>query len=78
MNNDGIMKNIEAGVKKLGLIINKDETMQPADFLNYGKLPVFRGNIRPLETKRWSRASCVTHDQMPSLGNVMSTVGSNA
>ncbi|AJG39196.1 RNA-dependent RNA polymerase [Wuhan Insect virus 7] len=78
INNDQIMKSIESGIIKLGLKINQDETMQSADFTNYGKIPIIRGNIYPLETKRWSRAACVTNDQLPSLGNVMSTVSSNA
>ncbi|QMU95563.1 RNA-dependent RNA polymerase [Bactrocera dorsalis sigmavirus] len=77
-NNNVILSNIERGTTKLGLIINKDETMQSADYLNYGKVPVFRGNILGLETKRWSRVTCVTNDQMPTLANIMSTVTSNA
>lgn len=77
-NNNNIMKNIEAGTIKLGLIINNDETMQSADYLNYGKTPVFRGNISGLETKRWSRVTCATNDQLPTLGNLMATVTSNA
>nr|QMP82265.1 RNA-dependent RNA polymerase [Hymenopteran rhabdo-related virus OKIAV8] len=78
INNSQIMNAIEVGIKKLGLTINQDETMQSADFLNYGKIPIFRGNLRPLESKRWSRCSCVTNDQLPTLGNVLSTVSSNA
>ncbi|AMK09234.1 RNA-dependent RNA polymerase [Drosophila ananassae sigmavirus] len=77
-NNNNLMSNIEGGTKRLGLIINNDETMQSADYLNYGKVPVFRGNIRGLETKRWSRVTCATNDQLPSLGNIMATVTSNA
>nr|QTJ62263.1 RNA-dependent RNA polymerase [Bactrocera tryoni rhabdovirus 1] len=77
-NNNVILTNIEKGTTKLGLIINKDETMQSADYLNYGKVPVFRGNILGLETKRWSRVTCVTNDQLPTLANIMSTVTSNA
>lgn len=61
--NNKIMKNIEIGTDKLGLIINKDETLQSADFLIYGKVPIFRGSICGLETKRWSRVTCVTNDQ---------------
>ncbi|AOX47527.1 L protein [Gata virus] len=77
-NNDDIMREIEEGTRKLGLIINRDETMRSADFLSYGKVPVFRGNIRGLETKRWSRVTCVSNDQLPGLGNILSTVSSNA
>lgn len=77
-NNQNIMNAIERGTKKLGLIINHDETLQSADYLNYGKVPVFRGNILPLEGKRWSRVTCVTNDQVPSLANVLSSVSTNA
>lgn len=77
-NNQNIMNAIEKGTDKLGLIINHDETLQSADYLNYGKVPVFRGNILPLEGKRWSRVTCVTNDQVPSLANVLSSVSTNA
>ncbi|QDZ59981.1 large protein [Harbour porpoise rhabdovirus] len=77
-NNDAIMSAVEVGINKLGLIINNDETIQSADFLTYGKVPIFRGNIRGLETKRWSRVMCVTNDQLPSMANVMSSVSTNA
>ncbi|QXV86589.1 polymerase-associated protein [Yushu rhabdovirus] len=77
-NNQFIIKHIEEGTKRLGLLINKDETMQSADYLNYGKIPIFRGNMRNLEIKRWSRVTCVTNDQIPTLANIMSTVSTNA
>nr|AHD46130.1 RNA-dependent RNA polymerase [Eel virus American] len=77
-NNQVIMDAIETGTNKLGLLINNDETIQSADFLTYGKVPIFRGNIRCLETKRWSRVTCVTNDQLPSLSNVMSSVSTNS
>ncbi|UHK03250.1 MAG: RNA-dependent RNA polymerase [Hangzhou rhabdovirus 4] len=77
-NNDSILSSIETGTKKLGLIINQDETMRSADYLNYGKIPVFRGNVRCLETKKWSRVSCVTNDQLPNMSSIMSTVSSAA
>lgn len=77
-NNNKILESIIQGTNKLGLIINNDETMQSADFLNYGKVPIFRGNVRGLETKRWSRVTCVTNDQLPTLANTLSTVSSNA
>lgn len=73
-----IMNEIEDGARRLGLIINRDENMRSADFLSYGKIPVFRGNIRGLENKRWSRVTCVSNDQLPGLGNILSTVSSNA
>nr|AMH40146.1 RNA-dependent RNA polymerase [Sprivivirus cyprinus] len=77
-NNQTIMNGIIAGTGKLGLIINNDETMQSADYLNYGKVPVFRGILRGLETKRWSRVTCITNDQIPTLAGVMSSVSTNA
>ncbi|AMK09255.1 RNA-dependent RNA polymerase, partial [Drosophila tristis sigmavirus] len=77
-NNNQILERIEAGTKKLGLIINRDETMQSADYMTYGKLPVYRGNFRCLEGKRWSRVLCVTNDQLPTFGSIMSTISSNA
>lgn len=64
--------------RKLGLIINKDETLQSADFLIYGKVPIFRGNIKGIESKRWARVTCVANDQMPTLANTLSTINSNA
>ncbi|ACB47443.1 L polymerase protein [Vesicular stomatitis Alagoas virus] len=77
-NNESIMLAIKQGTEKLGLLINDDETMQSADYLNYGKIPIFRGVIRGLETKRWSRVTCVTNDQIPTCANIMSSVSTNA
>lgn len=72
------MNNIIKGTENLGLIINQSETIRSADYLNYGKVPIFRGKIMGLETKRWSRITCVSNDQLPTVGNIMSTVSSNA
>ncbi|AOX47517.1 L protein [Orgi virus] len=77
-NNNKLIHHIEQGALKLGLIINRDETLQSAEYLVYGKVPVFRGNFQCLESKRWSRITCVTNDQLPTLANILSTVGSNA
>nr|AJG39202.1 RNA-dependent RNA polymerase [Wuhan Louse Fly Virus 8] len=77
-NNKLLMEKIAKGTEKLGLIINHDETMKSTEFLNYGKTCVVRGNIRNLETKRWSRVTCVTNDQLPTMANVLSTTSSNA
>ncbi|AMK09277.1 RNA-dependent RNA polymerase [Pararge aegeria rhabdovirus] len=77
-NNQRIMGNIIKGTERLGLIINQSETIRSADYLNYGKVPIFRGKIMGLESKRWSRVTCVSNDQLPSIGNIMSTVSSNA
>nr|ASM90790.1 polymerase [Ord River virus] len=77
-NNKAIMNAIEQGTTKLGLIINRDETMVSADYLNYGKVPIFRGVIRGLHLKRWSRVNCVTNDQVPSLSNSLASCATNA
>ncbi|UBB42393.1 RNA-dependent RNA polymerase [Wufeng Rhinolophus pearsonii tupavirus 1] len=77
-NNNFIMTEVDNWTKRLGLIINQDETMQSADFLIYGKIPIFRGNISLPESKRWSRVNCVTNDQLPTFANVLSTVSSTA
>ncbi|QIQ19244.1 polymerase [Taiyi bat virus] len=77
-NNQRIMEAINRGTNKLGLIINNDETIQSGDYLNYGKIPVFRGRILNLFTKRLSRIMCVTNDQLLNYGNIMATVSTNA
>ncbi|AJR28347.1 polymerase [Kern Canyon virus] len=76
-NNAVIMEAIKRGTERLGLIINEDETMQSADFLNYGKVPIFRGRVLNLFTKRLSRIMCATNDQILSFGNIMTTVSTN-
>ncbi|UNP59548.1 L protein [Rhizoctonia solani rhabdovirus 2] len=77
-NNESIMNGIQVGVEHLGMEINKEETMQSTDYLNYGKIPIYRGVVRSLQTKRWSRVSCITNDSLPNFGNTLSTVTSNA
>ncbi|APG78762.1 RNA-dependent RNA polymerase [Drosophila immigrans sigmavirus] len=77
-NNQSIIDLITKGTKKLGLLINHDETIQSADYMIYGKIPAFRGNLQNLETKRWSRVTCVSNDQLPTLASIMSSVVSNA
>lgn len=77
-NNTAIMTAILEGTKKLGLTLNKEETMVSSEYLNYGKVPLIRGQMFPLETKRWSRTTCLTNDQLPSFGNIMSSVSTNA
>nr|WGC86355.1 MAG: RNA polymerase [Bat tupavirus CX3] len=77
-NNNYIMREVDGWTQRLGLIINQDETMQSADYLIYGKIPIFRGNISLPESKRWSRVNCVTNDQLPTFANVLSTVSSTA
>lgn len=75
-NNAVIMATVSDNITRLGMSLNKDETMQSADYLNYGKIPVYKGLFLCLETKRWARLSCTNNDQLPSLSTVLSTVGS--
>nr|QYW06855.1 MAG: polymerase [Bole Tick Virus 2] len=77
-NNLAIMNAIHAGTSKLGLIINQKETLISSDYLTYGKVPVFRGCIQPHAIKRYSRVTCIPNDQIPSIGNSISTVGTSA
>lgn len=77
-NNKKLMERVSIGTSKLGLIINQDETMKSTEFLNYSKYCIIRGNLRNLETKRWSRVTCVTNDQLPTMANILSTTSSNA
>ncbi|AIW61115.1 RNA-dependent RNA polymerase [Harrison Dam virus] len=76
--NKNIMDDIKVGANRLGLIINMDETMVSTEFLNYGKVPVYRGNILGLKSKRWARVSSYSNDNLPNLANIMSTVSSTA
>nr|UYE93948.1 MAG: putative RNA-dependent RNA polymerase [Ohlsdorf virus] len=76
-NNEVIIDAIRKATAKIGLRINEDETLQSADLLIYGKTVVFRGNLTCLEEKRYSRITCTTNDQLPSLGNIMATVSTN-
>ena len=68
-NNLIIMNRIRAATGSLGLIINQDEVFSSPELLACGKTPVFRGKVLPLETKRWSRISTVTNDQIRSFAN---------
>ncbi|AIS40850.1 L protein [Santa barbara virus] len=77
-NNNIILQEIIKGTGKLGLIINKNETVQSADYMNYGKVPIFRGIIQGLNPKRWSRANFVTNDQLPTFSNVLSSISTNS
>ncbi|AJR28401.1 polymerase [Klamath virus] len=77
-NNQYIMMEVDRWATRLGLIINRDETMQSADFLIYGKVPIFRGNVTIPESKRWARVNCVTNDQLPTFANIISTVSSTS
>lgn len=68
-NNKAIMDRIQKATGSLCLIINNDEVVISAELLVYGKVPIYRGKMIPLETKRWSRISSVTNDQIPSFAN---------
>lgn len=77
INNGHIMSSIREGTEKLGLIINQEETIQSANLLVYGKNILYRGCLLGLEEKRLSRVTCMTNDQMPTMGNMLSTVTTN-
>lgn len=77
-NNEAIMSAITKGTEKLGLIINQKETLVSSDYLSYGKIPVFRGNMESVESKKYSRVTCVPNDQVPSVGNAISAVATNS
>nr|WAK77216.1 MAG: RNA-dependent RNA polymerase [Rhabdoviridae sp.] len=77
-NNAAIMNAIHTGTLKLGLIINQKETLISSDYLTYSKIPVFRGCLQAHEPKRYSRVTCIPNDQIPSIGNSISTVSTSA
>nr|AWB14585.1 L polymerase protein [Murine feces-associated rhabdovirus] len=77
-NNRVIMTKIYEGVQKLGMIVNEDESVESADYLNYSKIPIYRGVFQCLETKKWSRVSCMTNDQLPGTSSILSSTVSNA
>lgn len=58
-NNEVIMYRIRTGTKKIGPLINGDETLQSSDMLIYSKNILFRGNMTCLEEKKLSRVMCV-------------------
>jgi Mononegavirales RNA dependent RNA polymerase len=74
-NNQALIENIQSGIDKLGLISNENETVISSEYLNYGKLVTLWGNRLPIETKRYSRATGCTNDQLPGVGPVLSSVG---
>lgn len=76
-NNQIIMDFIKEGTRKLGLIINEDETMQSCDMMIYGKVMIISGMFRGLHEKRLSRIQGTTNDQFPSLASIMGTVATN-
>lgn len=76
-NNQIIMDFIKEGTRKLGLIINEDETMQSCDMMIYGKVLIVSGMFRGLHEKRLSRIQGTTNDQFPSLSSIMGAVATN-
>lgn len=76
-NNQVIMDFIKEGTRKLGLIINEDETMQSCDMMIYGKVMIISGMFRGLHEKRLSRIQGTTNDQFPSLSSIMGAVATN-
>ncbi|AHY85660.1 RNA-dependent RNA polymerase L [Almpiwar virus] len=76
-NNNNIMKEVRIGATRLGLHIKEEECMQSIGYLNYGKIIVLRGVIFPVITKRICRINSLSNDQLPTMANVLSTVGSN-
>jgi mRNA capping enzyme len=76
-NNAIIIERIRSSTAKIGLTINEDETLQSAGLLIYGKVVIVKGNIHVLTEKRFSRITCTTNDQLPSMANIMSTVSTN-
>jgi hypothetical protein len=69
------MENIRARIDHLGLLINENETVVSSEYLNYGKLVTLWENWIPVETKRYSRATGCTNDQIPGISPVLSSVG---
>jgi len=74
-NNQRLMDNLRSGITHLGLIINEDKTIISSEYLNYGKLITLWENRIPVETKRYSRSTGCTNDQIPGVGPVLSSVG---
>lgn len=77
-NNSETMTAFLDGTKKLGFTFNKEETMVSSEYLNHGKVTPVRGEMFLLETKRRSWTTCPTNDQLPSFGNITSSVLTNA
>ncbi|AHU86500.1 L protein [Almendravirus arboretum] len=77
-NNSYIIDKIKTSSSNLGLLINDDETLQSANFSSYSKVPIYKGNILNLETKKYNRVNGLTNDQLPTSSNIMSSVNSTA
>jgi len=72
--NERIMKFIFDDIRRLGMEINHDETVTSTDVLIYGKKIFVRGCRVPLYCKIFSRATCGSNDQLPSLPTLISSV----
>lgn len=77
-NNKNLMDRIVKSTGALGLTINRDEVVTSSELLVYSKIPVYRGKVIGLETKRWSRVSSVTNDQIPSMANSVASAVTSA
>ena len=62
----------------MGLLLTRDETLQSAEILCYGKKILFRGNLLPPECKVFARTTLVSNDQISSFANILSTVSTNS
>ena len=76
-NNNHIMDGITKGSTRMGLVVNRDETLQSTEILCYGKRMFFRGNLLPPDCKAMARTTSISNDQIPSFANVPSTVSTN-
>ncbi|APF32078.1 RNA dependent RNA polymerase [Caligus rogercresseyi rhabdovirus] len=72
-----IIRAIRSGAARLGLIIKEEETLQSFNLHIYGKVVSLNGCVLGLETKRTSRITSATNDQIPSLGSVMASATTN-
>ena len=77
-NNTVIMNRVQEGSNHLGLQINRDEVAASPEFFMYGKLPVYWGKFISVETKKWTRVSAVTNDQIPPIANTILSVSAAA
>lgn len=77
-NNASLMTRIQSATKSLGLKINQDEVVTSSELLIYGKIPIFRGKVIALESKRWSRVSSSTNDQIPSVSTAIAAAVTSA
>ncbi|AZL49346.1 RNA-dependent RNA polymerase [Cuiaba virus] len=76
-NNEKIMKEVTICANKMGLRVKKEECMQSIGYLNYGKVLIIKGIIHPIISKRVARISSISNDQLPTMANILSTVGSS-